>query len=157
MKQIFQYIKIPVGITLKVLMLSLLGIVSLYLLYVLIDKVFLNPPVSAVVPPEKRRTVSDVYIQINIINATGIQGLAKSAMNYCRDRGFDVVEISTSDSLFQHSYVIDHLSDTMSAKNVAYAMGIPDSCIRHDYDTTLYLRSSVIIGKNYMSLKPFQQ
>lgn len=59
------------------LLLSILGIVTLYLLYVLIDKVFLNPPVSAIVPIEKRRTVSDIYIQINIINATGVQGLAK--------------------------------------------------------------------------------
>jgi len=130
MKKYFHKITIPIGLTLKVLLLSILGIVTLYLLYVLIDKVFLNPPVSAIVPIEKRRTVSDIYIQINIINATGVQGLAKKAMNYFRDRGFDVVEISTSDSLESTSYVIDHLSDTISAKNVAFALGLSDSAVK---------------------------
>lgn len=157
MKRYLNNITIPIGLTFKLLLLSILGIVTIYLLYVLIDKVFLNPPVSAIVPLEKRRTVSDVYIQINIVNATGIQGLAKKATNYFRDRGFDVVEISTSDSLERNSYVIDHLSDTISARNVAYALGLSDSAVRHDYDSNLYLRASVVLGKNYQSLKPFKQ
>ncbi|MBM4151744.1 MAG: LytR family transcriptional regulator [Ignavibacteria bacterium] len=157
MKKYLQKISIPIGLTFKLLLLSILGIVTLYLLYVLIDKAFLNPPVSAIVPIEKRRTVSDVYIQINIINATGMQGLAKKAMNYFRDRGFDVVEISTSDSLERTSYVIDHLSDTISARSVAFALGLTDSSVRHDYDTNLYLRASVVLGKNYHTLKPFKQ
>lgn len=157
MKRFLNNITIPIGLTFKLLLLSILGIVTIYLLYVLIDKVFLNPPVSAIVPLEKRRTVSDVYIQINIVNATGIQGLAKKATNYFRDRGFDVVEISTSDSLERNSYVIDHLSDTISARNVAYALGLSDSAVRHDYDSNLYLRASVVLGKNYQSLKPFKQ
>ena len=150
-------IQIPFGITLKILLLSVMGIITLYLLYVLIDKLFLHPPVSAIVPIDKRRTVSDVYIQLNVINACGKQGIAKKAMNYFRERGFDVVEISTADSLSSRSYVIDHLSDTISARNVAYAIGLSDSSIRHDFDTTLYLRASVVIGTDYSILKPFQE
>jgi hypothetical protein len=150
-------INIPLGITVKILLLSIMGIVTLYLLYILIDKVFLHPPVTAIVPIDKRRTVSDVYIQLNVINASGQQGIAKKTMNYYRERGFDVVEISTADSLSNISYVIDHLSDTISARNVAYAIGLSDSTIKHDYDTTLYLRASVVIGTDYFKLKPFQE
>ena len=150
-------INIPLGITLKILLLSIMGIVTLYLLYILIDKVFLHPPVTAIVPIDKRRTVSDVYIQLNVINASGQQGIAKKTMNYYRERGFDVVEISTADTLSNISYVIDHLSDTVSARNVAYAIGLSDSTIKHDYDTTLYLRASVVIGTDYFKLKPFQE
>jgi len=150
-------INIPLGITVKILLLSIMGIVTLYLLYILIDKVFLHPPVTAVVPIDKRRTVSDVYIQLNVINASGQQGIAKKTMNYYRERGFDVVEISTADTLSNVSYVIDHLSDTISARNVAYAIGLSDSTIKHDYDTTLYLRASVVIGTDYFKLKPFQE
>jgi hypothetical protein len=150
-------INIPLGITVKILLLSIMGIVTLYLLYILIDKVFLHPPVTAVVPIDKRRTVSDVYIQLNVINASGQQGIAKKTMNYYRERGFDVVEISTADTLSNISYVIDHLSDTISARNVAYAIGLSDSTIKHDYDTTLYLRASVVIGTDYFKLKPFQE
>jgi hypothetical protein len=153
----FKDINIPLGITVKILLLSIMGIVTLYLLYILIDKVFLHPPVSAIVPIDKRRTVSDVFIQLNIINASGQQGIAKKTMNYYRERGFDVVEISTADSLSNISYVIDHLSDTISARNVAYALGLSDSTIKHDYDTTLYLRASVVIGTDYFKLKPFQE
>ena len=150
-------INIPLGITLKILLLSIMGIVTLYLLYIFIDKVFLHPPVTAIVPIDKRRTVSDVYIQLNVINASGQQGIAKKTMNYYRERGFDVVEISTADTLSDISYVIDHLSDTVSARNVAYAIGLSDSTIKHDYDTTLYLRASVVIGTDYFKLKPFQE
>jgi len=150
-------INIPLGITVKILLLSIMGIVTLYLLYILIDKVFLHPPVTAIVPIDKRRTVSDVYIQLNVINASGQQGIAKKTMNYYRERGFDVVEISTADTLSNISYVIDHLSDTISARNVAYAIGLSDSTIKHDYDTTLYLRASVVIGTDYFKLKPFQE
>ncbi len=150
-------INIPLGITLKILLLSIMGIVTLYLLYILIDKVFLHPPVTAIVPIDKRRTVSDVYIQLNVINASGQQDIAKKTMNYYRERGFDVVEISTADTLSDISYVIDHLSDTVSARNVAYAIGLSDSTIKHDYDTTLYLRASVVIGTDYFKLKPFQE
>ena len=150
-------INIPLGITIKILLLSIMGIVTLYLLYILIDKVFVHPPVSAIVPIDKRRTVSDVYIQLNVINASGQQGIAKKTMNYYRERGFDVVEISTADTLSNISYVIDHLSDTISARNVAYAIGLSDSTIKHDYDTTLYLRASVVIGTDYFKLKPFQE
>jgi hypothetical protein len=150
-------INIPFGITVKILLLSIMGIVTLYLLYILIDKVFLHPPVTAIVPIDKRRTVSDVYIQLNVINASGQQGIAKKTMNYYRERGFDVVEISTADTLSNISYVIDHLSDTISARNVAYAIGLSDSTIKHEYDTTLYLRASVVIGTDYFKLKPFQE
>ncbi len=150
-------INIPLGITVKILLLSIMGIVTLYLLYILIDKVFLHPPVTAIVPIDKRRTVSDVYIQLNVINASGQQGIAKKTMNYYRERGFDVVEISTADTLSNISFVIDHLSDTISARNVAYAIGLSDSTIKHDYDTTLYLRASVVIGTDYFKLKPFQE
>jgi hypothetical protein len=149
-------IPIPFGITVKVLLLSCIGIISIYLLYILIDKIFLHPPVSAIVPIEKRRTVSDVFIQIKIINASGKQGLAKKTMNYFRERGFDVVEISTSDSIINKSLVIDHLEDTISSRNVAYAIGLTDSSIQYKYDTTLYLRASVVIGTDYTTLKPFQ-
>jgi hypothetical protein len=150
-------IQIPLGITLKILLLSIVGIVSIYLLYVLIDKVLLHPPVTAIVPVDKRRTVSDVYIQLNIINASGKQGVAKKTMNYYRERGFDVVEISTADTFSSISYVINHLSDTVSARNVAYAIGLSDTTIKHDYDTTLYLRASVVIGTDYYKLKPFKE
>jgi len=149
-------VHIPFGITLKILSLSIMGIISMYLLYVLIDKLLLHPPISPLVPLEKRRTVSDVYIQLNVINASGKIGIAKKAMNYYRERGFDVVEISTAEKLSTHSFVIDHLLDTISARNVAFAIGLSDSTIKHEYDTTLYLRASVVIGTDYYTLKPFQ-
>ena len=157
MKFKFKHIHVHVGLTVNILILSVMGIITLYLLYILIDKLFLHPPISAIVPIEKRRTVSDVYVQLNVINASGKQGIAKKVMNYFRDRGFDVVEISTSDSLSPISYVIDHLADTISAKNVAYAIGLSDSSIHYHFDTTLYLRASVVIGKDYFKLKPFQE
>jgi hypothetical protein len=134
----------------------ILAILCAILLIAFIRQIFLSPPVQAGVPAFKRRTASELVIQLSIQNASGAQGIARKAMDYYRARGFDVVEIKNARKLEDISYVIDLVADTASAHNVAYAAGIPDSLIVHDIDSSLYLRASLILGKNYKSLKPFR-
>ncbi|MBS1538504.1 MAG: LytR C-terminal domain-containing protein [Bacteroidetes bacterium] len=113
-------------------------------------------PVVAEIPAGKGRTASEKFIQINILNGAGEKKIASKAMDYFRNRGFDVVEIDNYETLVEKSFVIDRVGDLNSAKQVAFALGVPDSLIRSDIDSSLYLRSSVILGKNYQSLKPFR-
>ena len=154
---ILQQIKFNPKTLIRSIILIILGATAIFMGYTFINQIFFNPPMNPIVPIEKRRTVSDLYIQLNVVNASGVKGIAKKIMGYCRERGFDVVEIETAKTLSNTSYVVDHLSDTISARNVAYALGIPDSMIKHNYDTTLYLRASVYIGKDYTRLKPFSE
>ena len=52
--------------------------------------------------------------------------------------------------------MIDRIGDPVSARKVAYALGIREERIETDIDSTLYLRATVIIGDDYRSLRPFE-
>jgi len=140
----------------KLLIIIVLSSVVFVLIFILINRLFINPPVDSLLPHNQRRTVSEQYIQLNILNGTNNKGIARQAMNYLRDRGFDVVEINNYESIVKRSFVLDLVNDSLSAHNVAYAVGIGDSMILKRIDSSLYLRVSLIIGQDYLQLKPFR-
>ncbi len=122
----------------------------------LVNRLILSPPVNPEVPTELQRTASEKIIQLNILNASGSRGLAATMTDYLRARGFDVVEFGNYDTLLDRSIVIDRVDDSASTARVAYSIGIADTLCRREVDSTLYLRCTIIIGKDYPSLKPFR-
>ena len=94
-------------------------------------------------------------IQINILNACGEKGLAASFKKYMRKKGFDVLEIGNYNKEINKSLVIDRLDDMKSAFKVAGVLGVNDSLVSSKIDSTLYLRTTIILGKDYNTLKPF--
>jgi hypothetical protein len=116
----------------------------------------MKPPVDAVVEDESVRLTPGEVIQINVLNASGETGIARRVMDFMRARGFDVVEIDNFKSTEGSSFVIDRIGDRSSARKVSYAMGVADSLIRTEIDSALYLRASVVIGKDFKRLKPFR-
>ncbi|MPM91514.1 hypothetical protein SDC9_138645 [bioreactor metagenome] len=137
-------------------------IVSLGLLVVLMLSSFIirlsSPPVSAELATETPKTnEAEQIIQVNILNACGKTGLANDVKNFLLQRGFDVVEIGNYDTPLDKSVIIDRLGDTTSSNKVAYAMGINENFITSEIDSTLYVRSTIIVGKDYFTLKPFAE
>lgn len=119
-------------------------------------RVFIFPPVDATIDKDiKPETVTEV-IQINILNSTKISGKANEVKKYMRSRGFDVVETGNYTEEVEKSFVIDRLGDKQSAIKVASAVGIPDSLIITEIDSSLFLRCSVILGKDLHQLNPFK-
>lgn len=94
-------------------------------------------------------------IQISILNACGQNGYAAKTDKFLRNYKFDTVEIGNYDEEIEKSIIIDRLGDLTSAKKVAYAMGIPDSLIITKLDSSLFVRTTVVIGKDYNKLAPF--
>jgi hypothetical protein len=111
----------------------------------------LNPPVLPYVESEGPRAV----IQVNVANASDVNGAGKRTLEFLRERGFDVVELSTASKLLDSSVVIDRVGDRASALKVALVLGIADSLVISDMDSMLFVRSSVIIGKDLQTLTPF--
>ncbi len=103
-----------------------------------------------------KRSVEEV-IQLNILNGCGVENLASEAMSYMRSFGFDVVETGNYDMQAEHSFIIDRVGDRSSAEKVAFAMGIDDSYIRTEIDSNLFLRCTVVLGKDYTGLKAFEK
>lgn len=118
-------------------------------------RLFVNPSVDASVDQRLRRTKSDYVIQVSVLNASGVQGLAKQTMLYLRRRGFDVVETGNT-GLIEKSRIIDYVGDTVSALRVAQAIGLEKKDIYVQIDSSLFLRCAVVVGKNYSTLKVFQ-
>lgn len=133
---------------------AILAVVVVGIMY-LVWHNFIQPPVESFVEPEKRRTASEITIQLSIRNSTKIDNLGKQLTSYMRMRGFDVVEIGNYPTQVEQSFVIDYVGDTLSARRTAYACGIQDSLISVEIDSTLYLRCGVVIGQDYKSLKAF--
>lgn len=115
-------------------------------------RVVISPPVSGVhtIDNGKERA-----IQINVLNSIGQPGIASKAKEYLRRRGFDVVEVGNYDSPLKKSMIIDRTGEMKATINVAYALGINDSLVKQEIDSTLFLQSTIILGDDFTSLKPF--
>ena len=119
-------------------------------------RVFVYPPVDAKIDKAVIPETKTEVIQVNILNSTNIPGKANVAKKYLRSRGFDVVEIGNYETEADTSFIIDRLGDMTSAKKVAIAIGIADSLIVTEIDSSLFLRCSVILGKDFKNLNPFK-
>jgi hypothetical protein len=121
-----------------------------------INRMSHGKPDQAKVDEEIKKETPTEVIQLNVLNSTGIQGLADKGRNYLRARGFDVVEVGNYSEKKQKSIVIDRVGDLNSALKAARAMGIADSLVYTKKDSTLFLRCSIILGLDYQSLKAFR-
>lgn len=114
--------------------------------------------------PSPERPASDTsalvgeIIQVEVRNGAGVDHLAERTTQYLRDRGFDVVDVGNYSSFEQdQSVVIDRIGNPEAARNVAEALGIPPSRVRQNIKPEYYLDASVILGRDYEQLRPFQK
>ena len=134
---------------------ALIAIFSLSGLWYFMWRLFVSPSVDASVDESLRRANSENVIQLSVLNASGVNGLAKQTMLFLRRRGYDVVETGNTE-VTEKSRIIDYVGDTVSALRVAQAVGLEKKDIVVEIDSTLFLRCAVILGKNYPNLKVFQ-
>lgn len=111
----------------------------------------LNPPIVPYVESEGPMAV----IQVEVSNASGMNRAGRVVMEFLRERGFDVVEISTAGIIADSSMVIDRVGDRTSALKVARSLGIADTLVVSEIDSMLFVRSSVVLGKDLGRLLPF--
>ncbi|GIV52189.1 MAG: hypothetical protein KatS3mg038_2710 [Candidatus Kapaibacterium sp.] len=114
-------------------------------------RMFVRPPVEPILDPETERV-----IQVRVLNAAGVPELARRVQQFLRRRGFDVVEATTARQLEERSYVADHLGDSLAVAQVQYALGLPPDAIQRNIDSDLVLHCSVVVGKDWQSLRPFR-
>lgn len=141
----------------KSILINISLISSLFVLVILLSsfvfRVWISPPVDAEL---EGNTPLEKIIQVNVLNATGKPGLANDVRRYLRNRGFDVVEVDNYPEISKNSKIIDRVADKISTHKLSYAIGIPDSLISLEIDSSLYLKASIIIGQDYKELRPFQ-
>jgi hypothetical protein len=131
----------------------LFSVVVIALVYSFVDRIFIDPPVNA----ETNRGGKTHTIQLDVLNGSGTQRLGQRFTDYLRARGFDVVEMGNyKESGVEYTRVIDRAGDLAAAHQVAEALGVPKERVTQQIDKNSYLDVSVVIGKDFKSLKPLK-
>jgi hypothetical protein len=142
----------PRSIILNILI-ALLSLLVAYLAYSLMDRTVLHRPVDIA----KGDGGSTGVIQVDLLNGCGASGVATTFRDYLRARGYDVVEMRNYKSFdVDQSLVVDRTGSMLNAEKVAYALGIKKSQIVQQINPDYFVDVSVVIGKDFPSLKPSQ-
>ena len=97
-------------------------------------------PVAATAPASR--------VRVQVLNATTTAGLARTATNLLRDRGFDVVETGNAPrGTPPQSVVIDRVGNLEQARQAADALGI--SHVESRRDPSLILEVTVVLGSDW--------
>jgi hypothetical protein len=135
------------------LIIGALALLVVLLAYAFIGRTVLSPPVDAV----REGGAPGGAIQLDVLNGCGAPGAATSVTSFLRARGFDVVEMRNYKSFdVQESLVIDRNGNSANAAKVAYALGIRKQNIVRQINEEYFVDVSVIIGRDFPSLKPSQ-
>ena len=94
-------------------------------------------------------------VQVEVLNAAGVDGLARRTREHLIRRGFDVVEIGTT-GLRDTTTVLVRSGTALDARHVAQALGLGDERVVTGGPTTDYsLDVTLFVGADYPSLSPF--
>lgn len=134
------------------ILLVLLALFVAYLGYAFFRQIFV-PPVDSTVAGGDGKLV----IQVDVLNGCGVAGVATQFTSYLRARGFDVVDMRNYKKFdVPHSLVIDRTGVKEHARRVAYALGIAPENVVRQINEDYFVDVTVVIGKDYGSLKPSQ-
>ncbi|HTO92898.1 MAG TPA: LytR C-terminal domain-containing protein, partial [Bacteroidota bacterium] len=104
--------------------------------------------------PVRSGSPSRSTIQLDVLNGCGASGAGTAMTAYLRARGFDVVEYRNYRSFdVQETLVIDRAGNRENAEKVAYALGVAKGNIIEQINEDYYVDVSVLIGRDYASLK----
>ena len=96
-------------------------------------------------------------IQVEVLNGSGEDGLARQMMEYLRDMGFDVVSTGNyPDGILEKTVIKDRIGNLDASQQVALAVGLPASSISEDINADYFLDATIIVGKDFDSIKPWQ-
>jgi hypothetical protein len=144
--------KDPRTIVLDVII-GVLALLVVVLAYSFTRRVLLRPPVD----PVRSGPGGTGVIQLDVLNGCGFPGAGTSVTAYLRARGFDVVEYRNYRNFdVRESLVIDRSGNRENAERVAYALGIRKGNIIQQINEDYYVDVSVLIGRDYPTLKPSQ-
>ena len=102
------------------------------------------------------QVASDI-IQVEVLNGSGVNGVADRFTDFLRNNNLDVVKSGNyiSDDV-NESLVIDRSGNMANAFKTAKALGIENENVIQQLNKDYFLDVSIIIGKDYFNLAPFK-
>lgn len=98
------------------------------------------------------------YIQLEVMNGAGVDGLAGEMRTYLEDLGFDVVGVGNySGTAVTQTTIFDRIGNRDAAEQIAMALGLELETDRivEELEPTWYLDASLVIGPDFATIKPF--
>ncbi len=135
--------------------LAVAGVLVLVLVYAFATRTF-SPDTQPVRRANAGGQPADI-IQVEVLNGCGASGVAGRATSFLRDHHIDVVGSGNYiDFEQEHSLVIDRVGNREAALRVASVLGIDDAYVRSEPGDGYYLDASVVIGRDYETLRAFE-
>lgn len=132
---------------------AVFAVIVIVLVYSFVDRIFIDPPVKS----ETTQGGKTHTIQLDVLNGSGTPRLGQQVTDYLRARGFDVVEMGNyRETGVPFTRVLDRAGNLAAAQQVAEALGVSKERVVQQIDKNAYLDVSVIIGKDFKSLKPLK-
>ncbi|KAA0207484.1 MAG: LytR C-terminal domain-containing protein [Ignavibacteriaceae bacterium] len=140
----------------------LLLVLCVYLIYSLFNKSpEVQPPPETIsqIPDSNNQNQSGRKLQIDVRNASGVNGVASKFTDYLRQNGFDVVEMGNFETSDEDvTIILDRKGNNKKTLGkISSALGISEKNIVEEIDKSLYLDATVVIGKDFNELKPFTE
>ena len=130
-----------------------LAVVVIYMSYLLITKIHFK---SSGDFSEVKKPIPST-VQVEVLNGCGVSGVADTLTDFLRNHHFDVVQIGNYISYdVEKSIVIDRTGNMINAFKVADSLGISRKNVIQQMNNNYLLDVSLIIGKDFNSLKPYQ-
>jgi hypothetical protein len=96
------------------------------------------------------------YVQLEVLNGTGVDGLAGEMSEYLQDLGFDVVGVGNHEgAAVSRTMIFDRVGNRDAAEQIALALGIEADHIEEALEPEWYLDASLVIGPDFATVKPF--
>ena len=93
-------------------------------------------------------TVGENRITVDVRNAAGVEGLARSATDHLRGAGFDVVSLGNAQTFGSDTtVVIDRVGEASKAAQVASALGV--ARVVSQPDSNLFVDVTVRLGSDW--------
>jgi hypothetical protein len=96
-------------------------------------------------------------VQVEVLDGVGNMKVAQRMTDLIRRKGYDVVEMKRNgDGIAEKTIIFDHSGNYDTAKKLAKELGVAENKVFQKLDKNLYLDITVIVGKDYATLKDLQ-
>lgn len=105
---------------------------------------------------EEINNLPAAIVQLEVLNGCGVAGIADKFTTYLRQNNFDVVQVGNYLTFdIDNTIVVDRTGNKANAEKVAEALGVDSKNIIQQLNNDYFLDVSLIIGRDFNKLKPF--
>ncbi len=143
--------------TLATVGLLVLGVLVGVMIYAVVQRSASATATTDVAPSPAVDSTGTKPIQLDVLNGCGAAGVGTKFRAYLQGRGFDVVASENYNTFnVVESLVIDRRGDMIGARKVARSLGIADQNVIQQVSNDYYLDVSVVVGRDFARLRPYQ-